>query len=199
MTRSIPRLGSRDDFERFVAALAAHGMGHLCDVVPNHVGIMGADNAWWMDVLENGPASAYADHFDIDWSPFDAELAGRVLVPVLGDPYGTVLERGELRLAFEPEPGAFAVEYFGHRFPIDPREFPTLVAPALERAAGALPPEAIAAAAQLVAMLRALPPRTVAAADAVAARRRDCAAEQARAGDARGAPPARWPTRSWRS
>ena len=170
-----PELGSRDDFEQFVATLAAHGMGHLCDVVPNHVGIMGADNAWWMDVLENGPSSLYADHFDIDWSPFDTELAGRVLVPVLGDPYALVLERGELRLAFEPEPGAFAVEYFGHRFPIDPREFPALVAPALERAAGALPSDAVAAATQLVAMLRALPARTAAAADAVAWRRRNCA------------------------
>jgi (1->4)-alpha-D-glucan 1-alpha-D-glucosylmutase len=109
--------------------------------------------------------------FRIDWSPFDAELAGRVLVPVLGDPYAAVLERGELRLAFEPERGAFAIEYFGHRFPIDPREFPTLVAPALERVAGALPPDAVAAATQLVAMLRALPPRTARAADAVAAPR----------------------------
>ena len=81
-----PEIGSRDDFERFVATLAAHGMGQMCDIVPNHMGVMGADNAWWMDVLENGPASAYADHFDIDWSPVDAELAGRVLVPVLGDP-----------------------------------------------------------------------------------------------------------------
>ncbi|HEV8554529.1 MAG TPA: malto-oligosyltrehalose synthase [Casimicrobiaceae bacterium] len=171
-----PEIGSREDFERFVAALDAHGMGHLCDMVPNHVGVMGADNAWWMDVLENGPASACAEFFDIDWSPFDADLAGRVLVPVLGDPYGVVLERGELGLAFEPETGAFAVRYFGHRFPIDPREYPILLAPALELGRGDLSPEGADAIARLVAALRALPPRTVTAADALAVRRRDSAA-----------------------
>ncbi len=60
-------------------------MGHIADVVPNHMGVMGADNAWWMDVLENGPASRYAHFFDIDWSPIDRDLAGRVLLPVLGN------------------------------------------------------------------------------------------------------------------
>ncbi len=72
-------------------------MGQMLDMVPNHMGVLGADNAWWMDVLENGPASAYADFFDIDWAPLDPDLAGKVLVPVLGDHYGAVLERGELR------------------------------------------------------------------------------------------------------
>ncbi len=168
-----PEIGSFEDFERFVSVLAEHGMGHLCDVVPNHVGIMGADNIWWMDVLENGPASEFADHFDIDWSPFDAELAGKVLVPVLGDPYGTVLERGQLRLAFEGEQGSFAIAYFGHRFPIDPRKYPAILAPALQKAAPLLGPEESSVAAQLVAALAALPPRT--SADSVAARRRGCA------------------------
>ena len=63
-----PEIGDRADFERFVAALRAHDMGHVLDIVPNHVGIMGADNAAWMDVLENGQASKYAEFFDIDWS-----------------------------------------------------------------------------------------------------------------------------------
>ncbi len=173
-----PEIGSREDFERFVAALDAHGMGHLCDVVPNHVGVMGADNAWWMDVLENGPASACADYFDIDWSPLDADLAGRVLVPVLGDPYGVVLERGELKLAFEPAAGTFAIGYFGHRFPIDPCGYPALLGPALDVARGGLPPEAANAAERLVASLVTLPPRTVTAADALAVRRRDAAAHK---------------------
>ncbi|MEO8187651.1 MAG: 4-alpha-glucanotransferase, partial [Burkholderiaceae bacterium] len=168
-----PEIGSRDDFERFVAALDAHGMGHLCDVVPNHVGVMGADNAWWMDVLENGPASACADYFDIDWAPLDADIAGRVLVPVLGDPYGAVLERGELKLAFEPEPGTFAVTYSEHRFPIDPREYPALLRPALQRAADRLTPDAAAAVTNLVDRLRALPAR--AAIDTAAHRQRDSA------------------------
>ena len=94
-----PEIGGREGFERFVAALREHGMGQLLDMVPNHMGVLGADNAWWLDVLENGPASRYAELFDIDWQPAQPALAGKVLVPVLGDQYGDVLERGELRAA----------------------------------------------------------------------------------------------------
>ncbi len=94
-----PELGGPEGFERFCAALEAQGLGLLLDMVPNHMGVLGADNPWWMDVLENGPASRYARHFDIDWQPAHPELQGKVLLPVLGDHYGDVLERGELRLA----------------------------------------------------------------------------------------------------
>lgn len=115
-----PEIGTRRDFDELVETLRAHHMGHILDFVPNHVGIMGADNAWWMDVLENGKASRFADFFDIDWSPPNPALADKLLVPALGDPYGTILERGELKLKYEPELGSFAVFYFQHRFPIDP-------------------------------------------------------------------------------
>ena len=96
-----PETGYTADFEQFVATLRAHDMGHIVDFVPNHVGIMGADNAWWMDVLENGKASRYGEFFDIDWSPPNPALADKLLVPVLGGPYGSVLEAGELRLEYE--------------------------------------------------------------------------------------------------
>ena len=122
-----PEIGDRDDFERLVAELRAHDMGHVLDIVPNHVGIMGSDNAWWMDVLENGQASKYADFFDIDWTPASPALADKVLVPVLGDAYGVVLERGELKLHFEPGPGSFSVFYHEHRFPLDPRTYPRVL------------------------------------------------------------------------
>ncbi len=122
-----PEIGERDDFELFVAALRAHGMGHILDIVPNHVGILGADNAWWMDVLENGEASSYAAFFDIDWAPSNPDRAHKVLVPVLADPYGTVLERGELELRFEPHAGSFAVYYQSHRLPLDPRTYPRIL------------------------------------------------------------------------
>jgi (1->4)-alpha-D-glucan 1-alpha-D-glucosylmutase len=122
-----PEIGDQDDFERFVAALRAHGMGHIVDIVPNHVGILGADNQWWMDVLENGEASAYAGFFDIDWAPANPDRAHKVLVPVLADPYGTVLERGELELRFEPASGSFAVFYQPHRLPLDPRTYPRIL------------------------------------------------------------------------
>lgn len=122
-----PEIGGPDDFEEFVATLRAHGMGHVLDIVPNHVGIMGADNAWWMDVLENGQGSMYADYFDIEWNPANAQLNGKVLVPVLGDPYGIVLEQGELELRFEREQGSFAVFYHEHRLPLDPRTYPRVL------------------------------------------------------------------------
>ncbi len=126
-----PEIGTRADLDAFVAELRARGMGHILDWVPNHVGIMGADNAWWMDVLENGQASLYAEFFDIDWENVDPALAGRVLVPVLGDYYGHVLERGELVLRFEEAAGSFAVFYHEHRFPVDPRCYPLILEGAL--------------------------------------------------------------------
>ena len=78
-------------------------MGLILDIVPNHMGVMGSDNAWWLDVLENGEASVYAGYFDIDWHPLKEELHGKVLVPVLHDHYGAVLESGELKLVFTPD------------------------------------------------------------------------------------------------
>ena len=138
-----PELGGEAGFDALVDVLRSHGLGIVLDVVPNHMGIMGADNAWWLDVLEHGPAAAHAGYFDIDWCPLDDAMAGRVLVPVLGDHYGVVLERGELRLAFDADAGEFSVWYHGHRFPIDPREYPRVLAragdPALAAPFAALP------------------------------------------------------------
>ena len=122
-----PEIGTPADFERLVAALRAHAMGHIVDIVPNHVGILGSDNARWMDVLENGEASVYAGFFDIDWAPSNPDRAHKVLVPVLAGPYGTVLERGELELRFEPGAGAFAAYYGPHRLPLDPRSYPRIL------------------------------------------------------------------------
>jgi (1->4)-alpha-D-glucan 1-alpha-D-glucosylmutase len=134
-----PELGTREDFDAFVAELKRHGMAQVMDVVPNHMGVLAADNAWWQDVLENGPASALADFFDIDWHPPSEHLANRVLVPILGGHYGHELEGGKLVLTFEPEAGAFSIAYFSHRLPIDPGEYPRVLAGAvraLEEAGG---------------------------------------------------------------
>lgn len=121
-----PEIGDDDDFERLCATLAQHDMHQLLDIVPNHMGVLQADNAWWLDVLESGPASVYADTFDIDWQPPAPEMLGQVLLPVLGDHYGKVLEAGELVLRFEPESGEFRIHYHDHRFPIDPRHYPLI-------------------------------------------------------------------------
>jgi len=132
-----PEIGSAEDYERFVAVLHAHRMGQVLDIVPNHMGI-GSDNAWWMDILENGRASVYAGFFDIDWRPLKVELRGKVLLPVLGKPYGGALEDGELRLVFDAAHGAFYVTYYDHRFPIDPSTYPQVLEQDLGRLEQAL-------------------------------------------------------------
>src|SRR5262245_1201656 len=114
-----PEIGTEDDYNAWVAALHARGMGQILDVVPNHMGIVGNQNAWWNDVLENGPASPYAGNFDIDWRSYMPDLYDRVLVPVLGDPYGKVLESGQLKLHYEA--GAFVLTYWDNRFPLSPK------------------------------------------------------------------------------
>ncbi|MGE5026987.1 MAG: malto-oligosyltrehalose synthase, partial [Betaproteobacteria bacterium] len=122
-----PELGTPQDFDRFVEALHGHGMGQILDVVPNHMGVMGGDNAWWLDVLENGQAAVHAGYFDIDWSPIHGQGGGKLLVPVLGDHYGAVLEKGELKLTFDAARGEFSVFYYHHRFPVDPGTYPLIL------------------------------------------------------------------------
>jgi len=122
-----PELGGEEALGRLVDALRAHGMGLILDIVPNHMGVGGADNGWWLDVLEWGPKSPFAQFFDIDWNPPDPELTDRMLAPFLGAPYGTVLESGDLALHFEPESGKIYAEYFEHRFPIAPPTYATLL------------------------------------------------------------------------
>ena len=128
-----PEIGTDEDFERFVSVLHEHAMGQILDIVPNHMGVMGSDNAWWLDVLENGQASDYAGFFDIDWDPLKDELQGKLLVPILGDQYGTVLDNGELKLAFDRDKGEFSIFYHDHRFPVNPREYPRILGRGLER------------------------------------------------------------------
>ena len=129
-----PEIGDRADFDRLCAVLREHDMGQVVDIVPNHMGVLGADNERWLDVLEHGRSSAYAHFFDIDWGRTPDELGGKLLLPVLGEAYGNVLARGEIALAFDTQRGAFALRYFEHRFPIDPHTYPQILAPAAERA-----------------------------------------------------------------
>ena len=129
-----PEIGTDADLQHLAGSLAAHGLGFLVDVVPNHMGIAGGANAWWQDLLENGRTSSYAGYFNIDWRPLKEELRGKILLPVLGDPYGVVLERGELRLALTD--GAFTVHYHETPLPIAPPTYPLILAPALERLDG---------------------------------------------------------------
>src|SRR5262249_27679280 len=103
----------------------------VLDTVPNHMGIAHPSNAWWDDVLENGPASLYASWFDIDWHPVNPNLNDKVLLPILEDQYGTVLEGGKIRLAREG--GAFVFYYYEKRLPVEPSSYPMILRRVLER------------------------------------------------------------------
>jgi (1->4)-alpha-D-glucan 1-alpha-D-glucosylmutase len=124
-------LGGEEGHARLVGVLRAHGMGHVVDIVPNHMAVVGRSNAWWWDVLENGPSSRYAPYFDIDWDPPERRLTTKVLLPVLGDHFGRVLEAGELQVVREG--GSFVVRYHEHEAPVSPRTIDDLLARAAER------------------------------------------------------------------
>ncbi|MGN6796114.1 MAG: malto-oligosyltrehalose synthase [Streptosporangiaceae bacterium] len=127
-------LGGMAGHRRLVKQLANAGLGQVLDIVPNHMAL-GKTNAWWWDVLENGPSSRYASYFDIDWDPPERKLTANVLMPVLGDHYGRVLEAGEL--AVERRDGSFVVRYHEHEAPISPRSIDELLGRAARRAGSA--------------------------------------------------------------
>jgi len=157
-----PEIGDAASFASYIDALRRHGMGQLLDIVPNHMAVGSDDNAWWLDVLENGEASVYASYFDIDWHPVNPALHNKVLLPFLGDHYGTTLEQGELTLTLDTESGAFSVRYHEHLFPIDPRSYPRVLSfrnAVLQQQIGNSH-EAFKALASLIAECQALPRRT---------------------------------------
>ncbi len=126
-TRVNPELGGEPALERLVEALHARGMGLVVDIVPNHMGVGGAHNAWWLDVLESGPESAYANFFDIDWQPSHPGLRNKVLAPFLGENYADALAGGRLQLAYEEAAARLAIAYYDHRFPIALADYPALL------------------------------------------------------------------------
>jgi (1->4)-alpha-D-glucan 1-alpha-D-glucosylmutase len=155
-----PELGGAAVHSEFIAAVKSHGMGHLVDFVPNHMGIDTGANSWWNDVLENGQSSPSAKFFDVDWMPVKAELQAKLLLPILGDQYGHVLERGELQLVFRD--GALALRYFDHEWPINPREAPRvykLAAETVKDVLGADHPQLVEFQ-SIITSLENLPPYT---------------------------------------
>jgi len=128
-----PELGGEAAFTRLSEALQAHGLGLILDIVPNHMGVGGSDNAWWLSTLEWGELSPAAKYFDIDWGRLGA--GGKIIVPFLGDRYGDALEKGDLKLSFDEREGSFSVWHYEHRFPVCPLQYPMI----LERAVAAMP------------------------------------------------------------
>src|SRR5690349_16641180 len=152
-------IGSREEYDAWVGELHAHSMGQILDFVPNHVGIAEPLNPWWQDVLENGPSSRYAPYFDIDWHPIKRELEDKVLLPILGDQYGAVLESQALQLACER--GTFVLRYFENTLPIAPKTFDQILSyrlPELVRARGASDPD-VQELESIITAVRRLPPR----------------------------------------
>jgi (1->4)-alpha-D-glucan 1-alpha-D-glucosylmutase len=153
-----PEIGTKEDYRAMIAELKRNDMGQILDIVPNHMCVDSSENRWWMDVLENGHSSPYAKYFDIDWAPVKKELRDKVLIPVLGDQYGNVLERQELNLAFAE--GSLFISYYEHRFPLRPQTYVFVLEHRLRELQAALPAENPdhAEFLSIITALRHLPP-----------------------------------------
>ena len=168
-----PEIGDERSYAAWIASLRARGMGHIIDLVPNHMGISKSANPWWQDVLENGPSSRFAAVFDIDWHPLKQELEDKVLLPILGDSYGAVLERQEIALEYHD--GAFSARYFDQVLPIAPGTYDRILgidADALLAGIGARSEEAIEFQ-SIVTAIRHLPGREVQEPELLAERDRE--------------------------
>ncbi|SMG60618.1 malto-oligosyltrehalose synthase [Paraburkholderia susongensis] len=119
--------GGEAGLKRLVEKLRAHGMGLIADMVPNHMGVDGSGNAWWLDILEWGRHSAYARHFDVDWHSPDPALRGKVLLPTLGASYGEELAAGRIALRFAADSGRFFIGYGPHAFPVSPIDYAAIL------------------------------------------------------------------------
>jgi (1->4)-alpha-D-glucan 1-alpha-D-glucosylmutase len=134
-TKLNPELGGETGFAKLSEALRAHDLGLILDFVPNHVGVHFADNPWWLDTLEWGPASPHASAFDIDWDQLPHRKRGGVLLPILGASYGEALERGEIELRYDENEGGFSCWYFEHRLPIAPERYGEVLRAVVKEAA----------------------------------------------------------------
>jgi (1->4)-alpha-D-glucan 1-alpha-D-glucosylmutase len=168
-----PELGGEKDYRALVGALHGRSMRQILDVVPNHMSATPAENAWWSDVLENGPSSPHAAYFDIDWQPVKEELRNRILLPILGDQYGQVLESGELKLDYRD--GAFFLRYYQAVLPLDPRTYRTILTHKFDGLKESLSPDSddLRELESIITALEHLPERTDVDPNRVAERQRE--------------------------
>src|SRR5437660_329114 len=171
-SRLNPEIGSDEEYWAWIEAQRSRGMGHVLDLVPNHMGIAKSSNPWWLDVLENGPSSRFARFFDIEWYPVKVELADKVLIPILGDQYGAVLERQELQLAYAA--GSFIVHYYDDVLPIAPDTYGDIIEVELDESPderkGTLDASEMDELRSIITASRNLPPRSTRDADQIAVR-----------------------------
>ena len=159
-TRFNPEIGDEQSFLKLSSELQKRGMGLIADVVPNHMCISHPSNLWWWDVLENGPSSPFARFFDIEWHPPKAELANKVLLPVLGDQYGRVLENKEIQVVYTD--GQFQVAFYETPLPLAPRTWTLILEPAVAKLRDKLDPahEHVAELESVITALSHLPDNT---------------------------------------
>jgi len=170
-TQLNPEIGSDADHAAWIDTMQARGMGHVMDLVPNHMGIAKSANPWWLDVLENGASSRFARFFDIEWHPVKDELADKVLLPILGAQYGEALEHQELKLTYRD--GAFFACYFEDTLPIAPDTYAMVFEADLEAWQAEHPGADADELLSILTASRNLPRRSDRAADAIAARARE--------------------------
>jgi (1->4)-alpha-D-glucan 1-alpha-D-glucosylmutase len=139
-----PELGGEEAFLRLSSIIKEHGLGFILDIVPNHMGVGGADNPAWLSVLEWGELSPVGDTFDVDWQRLGA--GGKMVIPFLGNRYGDAMLGGELKLQFDAAEGTFSVWHYEHRFPICPLDYSALI----DRALAALPEDHAESRAELL-------------------------------------------------
>jgi (1->4)-alpha-D-glucan 1-alpha-D-glucosylmutase len=163
-SRVNPEIGGDAEFEALTSELRKCGMGLLLDIVPNHMAAS-SENAWWMDLLENGATSAYASFFDVEWGPAADGIADKIFLPILGSPYGTALENQELTVALDA--GGFFVSYYSTRLPLDPGTYLQILG---EQAGQLLEFDEFTA---LLEMIHRLPEKTSMVWEGVEGRRRD--------------------------
>jgi len=126
-------LGGSEGHQRLAAALGNGRLGQILDIVPNHMAVTGTRNRWWWDVLENGPSSIYASYFDVEWKSSEERLSNKILLPILEDHYGCVLDAGKIKLLHRG--GVFTIHYFDHMFPVSPRSLHLVLNRAAEKVA----------------------------------------------------------------
>ena len=175
-----PEVGGAQAHTAFTDALRQAGLQHIVDFVPNHMGIGTSTNAWWRDVLENGPSARAGRFFDIDWFPVKRELRRKLLLPILGDQYGKVLARGELQLEFRD--GRLLLKYADMELPVNPRQAPRvyrLNIGSLTDDLGASDPDLLELV-SIITALQKMPPYTETSPKAVAERHRESDVAQRR-------------------
>jgi len=112
-----PELGGESDYRSFVDALRRHGMGHILDFVPNHMSATPTTHGGSM-CSKTAPTRPIRSTLISIAAP-QVELANKVLLPILSQQYGAVLEAGELQL--EHVDGGFVLRYFDQVLPIGPK------------------------------------------------------------------------------